>query len=129
MNYIDENAIYGFVSGNMSLWFESTEKDCTDLNLLLADIKTISILQSKGFGCSKTAFGISLNQSKALMLGSRFAYCISCGRFTSEVLNAAKSEFLETGKSICNEWFEKSVSEAFRFARTEPEFMALQRSW
>ncbi|EOC0012494.1 hypothetical protein ACI0X9_004224, partial [Cronobacter turicensis] len=92
MNIFDENAIYGFVSSDMALRFESSDKDFADLHLLLADMNTIIILQEKGIGCWLTSCGLTLNQTKALMLGNRFAYCCSCGRFSSDALNAIKNE-------------------------------------
>lgn len=113
----------------MSLYHSSNEQDTTDLQLLIADLETIKIIESKGVGCNMTSFGVTLNQSKVLMLATRFGYCASCGRFSSAVHSALKSLFIETGNAICPRWFNASIEDAFRFAKNEPEFMLQKSVW
>lgn len=44
MNMLDEDKIYGFVSGDMQLWPDSDSKDRQDLLLIATDMETIKIL-------------------------------------------------------------------------------------
>lgn len=129
MFHCDENSIYGFVSSNMSLWPDISLDDKEDLKLLIADLTTIEILQKKGIGCQMTSFGVTLNESKVLLLATRYAYCCSCGRFNSDDLQNLKNAFLEAGMSFCPDFFMHTVAYASRFVATEPEFMRHQRVW
>lgn len=125
----DENAIYGFVSTDMNLWPQSVKQDEIDLNLLIGDLATIEILQRKGIGCEQTSFGITLNQSKALMLATRFAYCCSCGRFTDVQHDALKHTLVDMGTYLSPTFFMEYYSKALLFASSEPEYMLGQQVW
>ncbi len=125
----DENAIYGFVSGSMNIWPSSNSDDLSDLLLISNDMETIKILESKGIGIHQTSFGVTLNQSKALMLASRLAYCCSCGRFSDRKLDALKSKIVEDGVTICSKLFNQAMSEAVRFVANESDFMRQQKHY
>lgn len=129
MNDYVENAIYGFVSENMTIWPCSFDQDVSDLNLLASDMETILILQGKGIGCTMTSFGITLNESKVLMLATRLAYCNSCGRFTDVRLNGIINTIMESGLKLSPRLFLQTMSEATRFVTSEPDFMRKQRTW
>ncbi|MBQ0600803.1 hypothetical protein J7S78_13480 [Klebsiella oxytoca] len=129
MNLLDENKVYGFVSGAMQIWPESYSKDLDDLLLIATDMNTIKILESKGIGNHQTCFGVTLNESKALMLGTRLAYCCSCGRFSDSRLDDLKNKIVEDGTHICPRYFNQTVSEAVRFVALESDFMRQQSTW
>lgn len=62
MNMLDEDKVYGFVSGDMQLWPDSDSKDRQDLLLIATDMETIKILVSKGIGNHQTSFGVTLRK-------------------------------------------------------------------
>ncbi|HIC1988173.1 TPA: hypothetical protein ACW0Q5_002971 [Klebsiella pneumoniae] len=129
MNMLDEDKVYGFVSGDMQIWPDSNSKDRQDLLLIATDMETIKILASKGIGNHQTSFGVTLNESKALMLGTRLAYCCSCGRFSDRKLDNLKEKIVEDGVSLCPRYFNQAMSEAVRFATLESDFMRQQSTW
>ncbi|PHM72212.1 hypothetical protein [Xenorhabdus sp. KJ12.1] len=122
----DENAVYGFVSTNMKIWPCSFDRDQTDLELLVNDMLTIILLKYRGIDSSQTSFGVTLNGSKALIIGTRFAYCCACGRFSDGRLNDLKNKIFEAGQKICPRYFNQTVSEVMHFAALEPDFMRKQ---
>ncbi|HAZ7870801.1 TPA: hypothetical protein J7103_004113 [Escherichia coli] len=113
----------------MDIWPSSSSNDLSDLLLISHDMETIKILESKGIGTHHTSFGVTLNQSKAIMLATRLAYCCSCGRFSDRKLDDLKSEIVENGVSICPGFFNQAMSEAMRFVASEPDFMRQQKRW
>lgn len=129
MNLLDEDKVYGFVSSAMSIWPKPYDQDLEDLLLISADMDAIKILESKGIGNHQTSFGVTLNESKALMLGTRLAYCCSCGRFSDSRLDSLKKTIVENGMAICPSYFNQSMSEAARFVEHEPDFMQQQKFW
>lgn len=129
MEFSDENKTYGFVSVAMQIWPTSYSKDRDDLLLIATDMDTIKILESKGVGNHLTSFGVTLNESKALMLGTRLAYCCSCGRFSDRRLDDLKNKIVEDGVKISPKYFNQTMSEAVRFVVLEPDFMRKQKFW
>lgn len=129
MDLLDEDKVYGFVSGAMQIWPESYSKDWDDLLLIATDMETIKILASKGVGNYQTSFGVTLNESKALMLGTRLAYCCSCGRFSDSRLDDLRNKIVEDGANICPRYFNQTMSEAVRFVALESDFMRQQSTW
>lgn len=129
MDLLDEDKVYGFVSGKMHIWPKTYSKDLDDLLLMATDMDTIKILASKGVGNHLTSFGVTLNESKALMLGTRLAYCCSCGRFSDSRLDDLKNKIIQAGASICPRYFNQTMSEAVRFVALESDFMRQQLTW
>lgn len=126
MFHSESEDIYGFVSGGMSLRPQSYERDLQDLNLLLADMITINILNERGIGTHKTVFHVTQNESKALMLITRLVYCQSGGRFSHHECTYLVDQIYAFGHKLSVDHFEAAMNEAKRFIANEADFMKQQ---
>ncbi|EPA0057695.1 TPA: hypothetical protein ACHI74_004488 [Escherichia coli] len=90
---------------------------------------TINILNERGIGTQKTIFHLTQNESKALMLVTRLAYCQGGGRFTHPECASLVEQITDLGRKLGNKHFDAAMNEAKRFIANEADFMKEQTVW